>query len=115
MRTKVIALQKGGVNRSQMVRDYLAQNPGASPSGIQEALKAKGVGISISLANAVKYAKKRPGKRVATSVGTPRRFETSGFLRAEDLVEAKKFVDRVGGTSAARKALDLLAQLSGKA
>ncbi|MBI1851255.1 MAG: hypothetical protein HYR85_13020 [Planctomycetes bacterium] len=112
---------KGGVNRSEAIRQYLSQNPGASPRDIKAALKAKGIVVTDSLVGAIKYSKKarsgrkagRPARRPSgRPVGRPPSAPKSGFLRAEDLVEAKNFANRVGGVGAARKALDLLAQLS---
>ncbi|MBI3843230.1 MAG: hypothetical protein HY292_01200 [Planctomycetes bacterium] len=105
----------GGVNKSDAVRQYLAANPAASPVTVQQALKARGIIISVSLASAIKYSKggKKSAKAAGRPVGRPRAAATSnGQLRAEDLLAAKAFVDRVGGADAARKALDLLAQLS---
>ena len=59
MATKSSAAPKAKLNRSQAVRDYLAQHPGTSPRAIQDALKSKGIKISESLASAIKYAKKK--------------------------------------------------------
>ena len=113
--------KSGGVNRSQAVRDYLTAHPGAKPKEIMSALKAKGISLSMSLVNAIKYAKRKgspkssgrpvgrpPGKRL----GRPPAAAKNGDLRAGDLIAAKAFVTRVGGAESARRALDLLAQLS---
>lgn len=109
------AARNSGTNKSDAVRAYLSQNPAASPAAIQAALRGKGILISTSLASAVKYAKKRPGRPKGRRFGRPVGRQTSigknDHLRAEDLLEAKRFVERVGGVGAARKALDLLAQL----
>jgi hypothetical protein len=112
-----------GSNKSDAVREYLAANPAASPIQVQQALKARGIAISASLASAIKYAKRGPGRpkgsgrgrRAATvsrPVGRPPASRSNGWFSAEDLMAAKAFVDRIGGAAAARKALDLLAQLS---
>jgi hypothetical protein len=110
-------------NKSDAVREYLAANPNASPATVQQALKAQGIIISASLASQIKYAKRGPGRpkgsgrarAVATPtrrVGRPTAARSNGSLRAEDLLAAKAFVDRVGGTAAATKAIELLEQLS---
>ena len=113
------AAKKGSVNKSQAVRDYLTANPSASPSEVQAALKAKGIMISTSLASAVKYRKKthsvtgRPvGRPRGKRQGRPPAAKNNEALRIEDVLKAKKFVDRVGGVAAARKAIEILAQLS---
>jgi hypothetical protein len=110
-------------NKSDAVRDYLATNPTASPATVQQALKARGIIISASLASVIKYSKRGPGRpkgsgrgraaAVATRrVGRPAASASNGSLRAEDLLAAKAFVDRVGGVAVARKAIELLVQLS---
>ncbi len=108
-------LKKPKLNRSQAVRDYLAQNSNASPKAIVAGLKSKGILISTSLASVVKYSKKRPGRpkgrRSGRRVGRPSAAAKTDHLRVEDLLEAKSFVNRVGGVDAARKAFDLLEQL----
>ncbi|MBI3848468.1 MAG: hypothetical protein HY292_27870 [Planctomycetes bacterium] len=109
-----------GINKSQAIRDFMAQNPSAGPSAIRTGLKAKGIVVTDSLVSAIKYSKKRPSKATGRPVGRPRGKRlgrppvsaSNGQLRAEDLLAAKAFVDRVGGSAAALKALDLLAQLS---
>ncbi|MBI1853782.1 MAG: hypothetical protein HYR85_25885 [Planctomycetes bacterium] len=111
---------KGGVNRSQAIRDFMAQNPSAGPSAIRKGLQAKGIVVTDSLVGAIKYSKKRTSKPAGRPVGRPpgKRLgrppaaAKNAQIRAEDLIEAKRFVDRVGGAGAARKALEILAQLS---
>jgi hypothetical protein len=112
-------------NKSDAVRGYLAANPSASPAAVQQALTARGINISTSLASQIKYAKRGPGRQkgagrgrravaptaTAPRIGRPAASAAHGSLRAEDLLAAKAFVDRAGGVSAARKAIDLLAQL----
>jgi hypothetical protein len=51
--------------KSQAISEYLAENKGASPKQIVEALKAKGVEVSFGLASAVKYGRK--GKKKAST------------------------------------------------
>jgi len=107
-----------GGSKSDAVRAYLASNPDASPATVAEALKKKGVKISVSLAAAVKYAKK--GKKAGRPMGRrgpgrPRmatRASGNGSLNMDALVEAKRLADRMGGIDAAREALALLAQLA---
>lgn len=105
--------KSGGVSLSQAVREFLRQNPGANPKAIVDAMKSKGLTISLSLAYAIKYSKrgKKAAKGAGRSVGRPRAATSNGQLRAEDLLAAKAFVDRVGGTGAARTAIAILAQL----
>jgi hypothetical protein len=110
-------------NKSAAVREYLAANPTASPVQVQQALAARGIIISASLASQIKYSKRGPGRpkgsrrgrRVAAvtvqRVGRPVALGSNGRFSAEDLLAAKAIVDRVGGIEAAKRALDLLAEL----
>lgn len=110
------------VNKSAAVREYLAANPDAGPNAIREALKAKGILISTSLASVIKYGgnkkKRKPGRpkgsrnAVRGRVGRPPGARSAGGLDIGALVEAKKLAERMGGIDAARAALDLLAKLA---
>ena len=94
---------RGGVNKSQAIRDYLKEHAEASPSMIQEAMKGKGLDVSQSLASQVKYgsAKKKGGKRGKRGVrGTQ--------VNLEDIVEVRKLANRLGGVDQLRKMLDAL-------
>ena len=55
--------KKKKINRSQAIRDILAKDPAAKPKAIQAGLAKKGIKVSASLINAVKYGKSKPGKR----------------------------------------------------
>jgi hypothetical protein len=110
-------------NKSDAVREYLAANPTASPATVQQALKARGINISTSLASVIKYSKRGPGRAkgsararaVATAtrrVGRPAGSASNGSLRAEDLLAAKAFVERIGGIEAAKRAIEVLEQLA---
>jgi len=57
-----MARGKAGL-KSQAISEYLSTNKDASPNQIVEALKAKGVEVSLGLAKVVKYGKK--GKKAS--------------------------------------------------
>ncbi len=113
-----------GVNRSQAVRDYLADYPDAKPSVIIPDLAARGIDVTANLIHQVKRrmnesggqpaasapVKKRRGRKPAAKASAPRS-STSNRLTAENLVEAKKLVDELGGIDQARKALKYLEEL----
>lgn len=116
---RVAKATKGG-NKSDAVRAYLADNPDASPVTVAAALKKQGLKISVSLASAVKYAKKgkkagRPKSRRdpgRPTMSAATRASSNGALNLEVLVEAKRLAERLGGIDAAREALALLAKLA---
>lgn len=118
----------GEVNKSKAVRDYLNKNPQAGPKQIVEGLAAQGIEVSRSLASVVKYkpgpnkraAKKRTTKRATRKAGRPARARArvptapkvrANRLTAEDLFEAKRLVESLGGIGEARRALEALEQL----
>jgi hypothetical protein len=107
-------------SKSQAVRDYLAKNPDAGPKQVVEDLAAKGIKVSRSLASVVKYKsrpkrkatkKRKVRRRRMTTAVAARRTTRASHLTADDLLEAKKLVDSLGGIDEARRALEALDQL----
>ena len=72
-----MARGKSTGTKSQAVSEYLSANKDASPNQIVEALKAKGVEVSLGLAKVVKYGKparkasRKKSVRVAAGNGKP--------------------------------------------
>jgi len=107
------------LNRSQAIRDYKTAHPSAKPKEIVAALKAKGISVSAGLVAAVQHGMKnkatgasgKPKHGTRTLRGRRGVRGTSG-LSAEDLLEAKRLVDELGGLDEARAALDLLTEMA---
>lgn len=106
-------------SRSQAIRDYLAENPTATPKTIVAGLKDKGIEVTEGLASVIKYGGKKK-KKTARGRGRSKKAApapargTRGRgteLSAEDLLELKRVVDQLGGIDRARKALETLEQL----
>jgi hypothetical protein len=96
--------------RTQAVRQFLAENPGATPKSVVDGLAEKGIKVKITLVNSIKY--KKPGQtggfksaRVRSARGGP------GALGFDHLLEVKRLADSMGGTDQVRHALDALSQL----
>ncbi len=116
----------GGVNKSQAIRDYLSEKPGATASEICPALKEKGIEVTPGLVSQVKstIGDKKPKTRKTTKkkktsakkTSSPKTSRSTGSKAAaisgSELMDAKKLADELGGISRARQALDLLEQLS---
>jgi len=113
----------GEVNRTQAIRDYLTEHPGAMPKEIQQALSERGITVSPGLVSVVKYGGRNKGKgkkggrqaaakpaEVAKRTSA-RRSGQGGKLSFDDLLQARQFVEQVGGIDQARAALDALEQL----
>ena len=103
---------KSGVTGTESIRQYIAKNPHAGPKQIEDDLRASGIKVSHSLVTAVKYSKKTPsgrrGRPPKSAFGT--RTDNRGLV-FEDLVEAKKLVDSLGGVDLVRSALEALERL----
>ena len=101
--------------KSASIREYLAKNPDANPKRIVEDLKAKGIDVSLGLANVVKYSSgKKAGRRkkLVRRVGRPAGTGNgAGAVTLENLLETKKLVNQLGGADKVRRALDILEQL----
>lgn len=105
------------LSKSDAVRAYLSENPGASPNTVRDALREQGIKISTSLAASVKYSKASKGLRRKAGKRGPGRpriasLHGDGALDLEALVDAKRLAERLGGIDAAREALDWLAKLA---
>jgi hypothetical protein len=120
-----------GVNKSQAVRDYLAEHPDATASTILPALAARGIDVSVALVSQIKQRlknsgesgsgksttkkkagrKKVAGRKAMTKKTTATSSRAANALTADDLVEAKKLVDELGGIDQAREALKYLENL----
>jgi len=98
--------------RSQAVRDYLDENPQATPKQVVDGLKAKGMTVKKTLVTGIKYKKPgKPARRRAPSVHAAARRSSGAKLTIEQLLEVKQMADSLGGTSQMRQALETLEQL----
>ena len=109
-----------GPNKSQAIRDYLAEHPDATASTIRPALAERGIDVSIALVGQIKQrmkksggpgSKKKTAKKKAARMAASRQPASANTLTAENLVEAKKLVDDLGGIDQARQALKYLEEL----
>ncbi|MBS0266510.1 MAG: hypothetical protein JSS02_31550 [Planctomycetes bacterium] len=94
-------------DRTQAVRDYLAEHPDATPKSVVAGLAEKGIKVKVTLVNSIKY--KKPSGSVAGSSRV--RAIAGGSLGFEHLLEVKRLADAMGGTEQVRQALDALSQL----
>ena len=101
---------RSGPNKSQAIRDYLAKNKNAKPKEVIEALAKQGIEVSHALVGNVKYGSRKKAvkaKKKRRRVGRP----PQAVLSADDLLQAKKMADQLGGISKAKQALEALEKL----
>ena len=102
---------RGGVNKSEAIRSYLASHPGATPKQIKQALSSQGIEASEGLISVVKYGGKKGGggrRLVRRGVGASR---GGNGLSAADLLAVKAVSDQLGGVQEVRRAIEALEQL----
>jgi len=94
--------------KTKAVREYIRANPAASPKEIVAGLASTGMKIKIGLANSLKYAKKKPGRRKSMVVASAARRTTNGTVTVDQLLEVKRLADSFGGIAHVRAALESL-------
>lgn len=117
--TAVAGNERGA--RSKAVRDYLAQNPKASPKEVVANLAAQGIEVSLGLVSVIKYSKKsgakkspgrKPGRPAASkTVRASAVVSGSAGVTLDTLIDAKQLVDKLGGLDQTISLLNKLAQL----
>lgn len=123
-----MARTKRKVNKTKAVREYLASHPESAPREVADALSKQGVPVKSQYVSAIKSkmvrsdgglsvtttgldapAPRRRGRppRGAASVGAA----VGSSVAYTSLLEAKSFVNSIGGISEAKKVLDAYANL----
>ena len=123
--------KRGSVNRTEKVQQHLSEHPDESITEVLASLKRQGIQVSRSLVSqvrkklgltqsgrATKKAAKKKAKRKAAKkkVASPktaaaRATAKAQIITADDLYEAKKLVDELGGIERVREALDAIERL----
>ena len=97
--------KKGGVNKSQQIREILARNPRAKGREVQEELASKGVKVTSTLIYLVKAKMRRTKRRqnrqkVALATGNGNAIEV--------IRKIKSVANDVGGLEKLKQLLELL-------
>lgn len=100
-----------GKNKSQAIRDYIAQNADAKPSQIAEALKEQGIEVTAQFVSTIKSnALRKEGKTGARGNRGRRPARSNGSANLNLLREVKKLAD-ANGVEAVVEAATLYADL----
>jgi len=127
-------MAKRKVNKTQAVKDYLAENPDAATQDVVAAMKAKGITVGSNYVSTIKSNLKGGGKakkkiaakkKVATKKkavakkktapkkkATPKKKAADDKISMSALLEAKKLAAKLGGIEQAKEAISALAQLT---
>ena len=96
------------------IRQYKDANPTAAPREIAEALSKTGVEVSAQFVSTVLSNAKKKGGIVGKRGRKPGRPAAAApASNIQQLIQAKKLVDQLGGVDAARAAVNALAQILG--
>ncbi len=101
------------VNKTQAIRDALEANPDMSPSRIAEALTNSGIKVSAAYVSTTKSAMKNSkGKKRGAKSHANGRSKSDDLVSLPNLIEARKFVDRLGGIDEAQLVIAALSKLA---
>lgn len=101
-----------GPNKSLEIRNYKDANPTAAPKEIVEALAKSGVEVTAQFVSTILSNAKRKGGVVGArgrKPGRPAAAAPTGGI--QQLIQAKKLIDQMGGIEAAKAAVNALAQI----
>ena len=112
------------VNKSQAIREFLGANPDATNLQVASALNKEGLNVTANYVSTIKTnmknkTKKKPGRKAAKPKATaakkaagPKKQAAAGKKQAstdkislDELVQAKKFVAKLGGVEEAQQAI----------
>jgi hypothetical protein len=109
-------MAKRKINKSEKVRDYLAEHPDAGPTDVANALKR--YGISVALVSAIKSKgktggpKRRKAKAMKRRSLRGRKAPRRRTGRVEPVVAAAELIRACGGVDEAKVALDAAGQIA---
>lgn len=102
------------INRSDAIRDYLQEHPGAKPATIQRDLSDQGIEVSKALIANIKHRLKQKEARLASNKShllSPAMADDAA-VSVPALILAKELVDQVGSIEKAKQAIYLLKTLT---
>ncbi len=101
--------KRGGVNKSQAIREALAANPGKSPAEIAEELQAQGLKVNAQYVSTIKSNSKNKGRKKRVLRRRPAgRTPRNGL---GPVGAALEFIRAAGGLEEAKHALETVEQI----
>lgn len=107
--------KSGQPNKSELIRNYFGEHPGAAPKEVSESLKGQGISVSLQLISNIKRSmgqtkgRGKAGRKRGRPLGSTT--VDRGTISVDVLLEAQKLVKRTGSVEEVRRALDALARL----
>jgi len=111
-----MAKKKPKVNKTQVIRDYLAENPDTAPKEVAATLSKQGLSVTANYVSTIKTNMKAKGKGkkkvAAKKKAAPKKKAADAKILLSALMEAKKLAAKLGGIEQAKQAINALAQLT---
>lgn len=115
-----MARKKAKVNKSQAIREYFGENPGASAKDVAEGLRKKKIDVSLAMIANVKSKagltkkRKRRGTRkpISTRAARASHGKANGHVSVDALVDAKKLISKTGSAESAIALIRAIEKLS---
>lgn len=108
--SKKDSTETGKVNKSDAVREYLAQNPKAPSGEVVAALAGKGLKVAPSLIYFVKSKQKQAKKQAKRERVAESSRESGAVNPVEVVLRVKDIAREVGGIKNLKQLVDLLAE-----
>ena len=107
------ASEPAPVNKTQAVKDYLAQHRKDAPKDVAAALRAQGLDVSSAYVSGIKLQmnKKQGGRKKVEPASEVERVLAKDAVSVGLLQRAKKLAAQLGGIKEAKAAIDALAQI----
>jgi len=108
-------MAKRKVNKSQEIRDFVGEHPTASARDVVDALKKRGIKVSAPMVANVKskagLTRSKRGRPPGSGASRNGKTASNAGLALDALIEAKRFVAKVGSTQNAVDAIRALEKL----
>ena len=111
-------MAKRKVNKTQAVKDYLAENPDAATKDVVAAMKKQRITVSPNYVSTIRSKGKGKKKGVAKKKvaakkkAAPKKKAADDKISLSAIMEAKKLAAKLGGIENAKEAISALAKLT---
>lgn len=105
-------MAKRKVNKTQAVKDFLAENPDAATNDVVAAMKKQRITVGANYVSTIRSKGKGKKKVAAKKKAAPTKKAADDKISLSALKEAKKLAATLGGIEQAKEAISALAQLT---
>ena len=99
------------VNKSQAIREVMADNPRLKPAAIAATLQEQGIHVSAQYVSTIKSNHKKQRQRRLSDAADAKLESLPADISVKQLLEVRELVNSLGGIHEVQRALDVLQQL----